>query len=74
MSDLEDIAIVQCVRNTEAFVSYIQARDKTLSRSEATAVAAAVLSGLPTLFDANKPLLESLDRVVAQAKAARKSS
>jgi len=74
MSDLEDLAIVQCAKSTQAFVSYIQIRDKTLSRAEATAVAAAVLDSLPTVFSSNEFLLQSLDRAAAQAKASARKS
>jgi hypothetical protein len=72
MNDSEGLAIVQCAENSEAFVDYIQARDKSLTRAEATWVMAAVIAGLPDLFSANEFLLQCLDRIASEFRAAKK--
>lgn len=72
MTDSEDRAILQCAKNTEAFVTYIQTRHKDLTRAGATWVVAATLAALPDLFSANEVLLQSLDNAASQFKAATK--
>ena len=73
MDDSERRAIFHCGRELEAFIRYLQARDNTLTRAEATWLTFAVLSALPAMCSDDESVLEALDDGATQIKAARKS-
>ena len=66
--DREIIATIKSARALSHFAHYVKSLDDTLTLAGATAVAAAIVQGLPSLFDDNPDLLAIVLTVIAETK------